>query len=90
MPLPEPFENNEEFMGYCRLHSKTPRALFHVKQVNALYEMAGIDLYNIEDPLTPKFISIYSGEMESLFEIIERKRNSVGAPKTVVNLDDYR
>lgn len=33
--------SDKEFIGYCQLHSKTPRALFHIKHIRRLYELAG-------------------------------------------------
>ena len=32
---------DSELIGYCRLHCRTPRALFNGKQVNRMIELAG-------------------------------------------------
>jgi hypothetical protein len=32
---------NEDFLGYCTLHSATPRALYHAKHIRRLLELAG-------------------------------------------------
>lgn len=34
-------EEDKELIGYCDIHSKTPRALFHVNNVNKLCKLIG-------------------------------------------------
>ena len=33
--------NDDELIGYCDLHSTTPRALFNGEQINRMIELAG-------------------------------------------------
>jgi hypothetical protein len=35
--------NNDDFLGYFELHSRTDRALFHRDQIVRLFELAGRD-----------------------------------------------
>ncbi len=54
---------NDEFIGYCRIHCKTERALFNADDVTRIYGLAGLP--------TPvigmfKWLSMH-GEMEALF-----------------------
>lgn len=70
------FENIEDFLGYCELHSRTERALFSGQHINCLYELAGIvPPYQIVDA-GQLFDSIPYEEMEEIIDIIENKRNS--------------
>lgn len=34
--------NDEEFLGYVEIHSRTELALFHIDHICRLYELAGI------------------------------------------------
>ena len=93
MPLPESFKTEDEFLGYCDIHSKTQRALFNIHHANTLYEMAGYPLLDFLDP--NQVVPIHEAEMNTLLKIIERRRNSIEGvceeiPATVVRLDDYR
>ena len=36
-------EEFDKFVGYCWIHSETPRALFHRDDVNRMIELAGLD-----------------------------------------------
>ena len=95
------FDYSSRFLRYCDVHSQTPRALFNIKDINRLYEMAGYPLLDVLDP-NQVVVPIYETEMNSLLEIIERRRNSIESiceeisttenetPGNVVHLDDYR
>ncbi len=37
--------NDSEFLGYCEIHSETPRALFSPKSVYRLYQLAGSEAH---------------------------------------------
>jgi len=37
--------DDEFFIGYCKEHSKTPRALFHINHINRLLAMANLPTY---------------------------------------------
>lgn len=43
LTLPEAFESNERFIGYCELHCTTERGLFIGSHVNYLLQLAGDD-----------------------------------------------
>jgi len=36
--------NDEEFLNYCRAHSLSDRALFHIDYVKRLLKLAGMEL----------------------------------------------
>ena len=68
----------DDFLGYCKLHSQTSVAGFHVNHANALYSMAGYPLIQSSDIAQNYLvISIYEPEMNEILEIIERRRNSI-------------
>lgn len=61
------------FLSYCEMHSKTPRALFSIKDINKLCELAGYPTHDISNPSTPDFISLpYTYMKEVLEEIYQR------------------
>ena len=73
------------FLGYCKSHSQTPRALFSIKDVNRLCEMAGLptyervgdtNLYEKTDGTGErigKFHPIYYRKMEEVLKFIDKK-----------------
>lgn len=40
--MTNPFENDEDFLGYCEIHARTERALFSRDQVARLCSLAGV------------------------------------------------
>ncbi len=75
--VPKNFSNLEEFLGYCKIHSESERALFHIIQVNAICKMAGYPIYDINDKLTSNFYPIHESEMNEILEIIRNRKNSI-------------
>lgn len=72
------FGNFDEFLGYCRIHSETPRALFYIEHVAMLYEMAGYSPIS-ENVVSQNYpvVSIHKDEMNEILEIIRSRKNSV-------------
>ena len=85
--MEERMKDPDVFLGYCKSHSQTPRALFHIKDVNRLCEMAGLPTYervgntnlyektNGSGERIGKFRPIYYSEMEEVLELIDKKKH---------------
>jgi Multiubiquitin len=52
---------DEELIGYCDLHSRTDRALFHRDHVRRMFELAGEPV-----PEIPEWVSVPAWDMEPL------------------------
>lgn len=40
---PDPMDDDDFFIGYCELHSETPRALFHKDHIARILRLAGYE-----------------------------------------------
>ena len=70
------FETPERLIGYCEIHCKTPRALFHSNQINDMIKLAG----NPEGwkPVTEeRWLSLHE-EMAELCRLARNRRWSDG------------
>jgi hypothetical protein len=45
----EGFKSDEELVGYCELHCKTPRALFNGAQIKRMHKLAGKEVPTLSD-----------------------------------------
>ena len=59
--------SNESFIGYCRLHSETPRGLFHKKDVARILDLAGEEsLAKLYRESLQDFFAVHDNEMHPL------------------------
>jgi hypothetical protein len=63
-PRPAAFSTDDELLGYCELHCRTPVALFHREQVARVCALAGVRL----DPYWPVWASVGDATMLPLIE----------------------
>jgi len=79
--LPKNWNNLEDFLGYCEIHSETQRALFHIEQITALYKMAGYPIDDLPDEISGKtmgnFYPLHSDYMKPFIEIIRNRKSSI-------------
>ena len=66
-------EKDKDFLGYCKIHSQTPRALFSIGDANRLRKMLGLELYDTSLKTTPDFVPIHNNEMIPALEKITEK-----------------
>jgi hypothetical protein len=77
--------DNESFLEYYDIHSKTPRALFHIKDINRLCKMTGYPEYTQinktsfyerkgNQEIMPEISPVYEEEMTPILKAI--KENS--------------
>ncbi len=73
-----PFENIDQLIGYCEIHSRTERALFHISQVLLLNILNGdkkesiLELKKkVDAGAYAEFTPIYADEMNSVLESIK-------------------
>lgn len=57
--------SDEELVGYCEAHSQTPRALFHIKHLRRLLELAGRD---VSDLPTEGFFAFHHYDNRDVFK----------------------
>ena len=62
---------DKELIGYTKLHSKTPRALFHISHIQRMYELAG--------EVPPDGNDFYSWPYEDAKPIIEAAEANLAA-----------
>ena len=65
-------EKDEDFIGYCRIHSETPRALFHRRDVIRILRLAGAEetADHYEQTLGPDaFMAVHDDEMHPLCDM---------------------
>src|SRR3989344_8829688 len=76
--VPKPFEDLDEFLGYCELHGKTEGAAsFNLNYIYALYKMARYPTEDFPEPPEGNKIcrSLPYETLEPMLNIIEKRRN---------------
>lgn len=64
--------SDDELIGYCEIHCKTERALFHVSHVERIYKLAGR-----QSPLSlPAFVSVGPDTMLPLVALARKRPNA--------------
>ena len=71
------FEDLDQFLEYCEMHCKTPKALFSIKHANVLYELIGFPTYNPKDLTNPDFFPIDENEMNKILNRIKNKNPDI-------------
>ena len=95
MPLPEDFENDEEFVRNCVGRSQVPGARFSLLEVEYLYELAG-ERSPFESTSPKLFMTLPYDEpttrelLDKASENVYEKEVSRKSDNNVVYLDDYR
>ena len=64
---------DQDFLGYCELHSKTPRALFSIEDINRLRELRGYKPFDPSWAITPDFAAVHWDEMREALESIRER-----------------
>lgn len=65
MATEEPFKTPEELLEYCRMHSRTERALFHKDHIQKVYELAGKQMPALPEQM-PNFVTVREESMDNL------------------------
>jgi len=63
-------EEDVDFLGYCEIHSRTPRALFSIHHVDKLCKLIRQEPYDSSSGPRPGFVSIHEEQMRKLLELI--------------------
>ena len=66
------FRDVEDFLKYCKIHSRTPSALFLREHAEILYSMIGCSLTDFYDR-PPSFVEIHESKMDTILESITGK-----------------
>ncbi len=66
------FRDVEDFLKYCKIHSRTPKALFLGEHAEILYSMIGRSLTDFYDR-PPSFVEIHESKMDTILESITGK-----------------
>lgn len=65
---------DKDFLGYVELHSRTPRAAFHVDDIRRLIRMSGIPRVKVYgNGPTPDFASLYYEDAKPLIEAARKR-----------------
>ena len=78
-------DTDEDFIGYCRIHSETERALFSKKHVVRILRLAGYDkLANALEDSNRDFLAVYSDEMHPICDAALRRLKQPQPSATII------
>lgn len=63
--------DDETFLGYVELHSKTERALFHKVHIERLLKLAGVFMF----PLEGTWLAVHNDAAQPLVDIARRNKS---------------
>jgi hypothetical protein len=70
---------DEDFIDYCRWHSRTDRALFHRDHVKRMAKLAGDEVLAARAGTFPEWVAVHEEAMMPLVEKARAKLASAGA-----------